>query len=92
MAERPIDRKVSKYFEGKLTEAKLNKEIEKYLKEGLESGKFDKKIIARLDRRRDHNGKKKGRTYARFFIEISEGIRKEHAIFLKWIEHMKKIG
>lgn len=92
MAERPIDRKVSKYFEGKLTEKKLNEEIEQYLKEGVESGKFNDKIIARLDRRRDNNGKKKGRTYARFFIEISEGIRKEHAVFQKWIEHMESLG
>jgi hypothetical protein len=58
----------------------------------LESGKFDKKIIDRLDRRRDADGKNKGRTYARFFIEISEGIRKEHAVFLKWIEHMESLG
>ena len=92
MAERPIDRRVSQYFKGKLTEAKLNEAIEQYLKDGLESGKFDEKIIARLDRRRDNNGKKKGRTYARFFIEISEGIRKEHAIFLAWVEHMISIG
>ena len=92
MAEKPIDRKVSKYFAGELSEAKLNEEIEQYLKDGIESGKFDEKIIARLDRRRDSNGKKKGRTYARFFIEISEGIRKEHAIFKKWIEHMESLG
>jgi hypothetical protein len=92
MAERPIDRRVSQYFEGKITEEKLNKQIEEYLKDGIASGKFTDKIMARLDRRKDANGKKKGRTYARFFIEISEGIRKEHAIFLKWIEHMEKIG
>jgi len=92
MAERPIDRKVSKYFEGEISESKLNKEIKEYLKEGVLNGKFTKSIMNRLDRRRDSNGKKKGRTYARFFIEISEGIRKEHAVFLKWIEHMEKIG
>jgi len=92
MSERPIDRKVSKYFNGELTEEKLNKEIEQYLKDGLANGKFDEKTIARLDRRRDSNGKKEGRTYARFFIEISEGIRKEHEIFLKWISHMENLG
>ena len=92
MAERPIDRKVSQFFNGKITESKLNKEIEKYLKDGLKSGKFTDKDISRLDRRRDNKGKKKGRTYARFFIDISSGIRKEHASFLVWIEHMRSIG
>lgn len=90
MAEKPIDRKVSNYFAGEITEENLNKEIIQYLEDGKESGKFDEKIMARLDRRRDLNGQKP-RTYARFFIEISEGIRKEHAIFLKWIEHMEKL-
>lgn len=92
MAEKPIDRKVSKYFAGELTEKQLDIEIQQYLKDGLENGKFDKEIMKRLDRRRDANGKKKGRSYARFFIEISEGIRKEHTIFLKWIEYMESVG
>jgi len=92
MAEKPIDRLVSKYFEKEISELELNNKIKEYLKGGIESGKFDEKIIKRLDRRRDSNGKKKGRTYARFFIEISEGIRKEHAIFKKWIKHMESLG
>lgn len=86
MKDKPVDRIMNRYFDSEITIVEANDEIIEY----LEVRKFDKKTIARLDRRRDVKGRK-GRTYAEFFRDISKGIRKEHAIFLKWVEYMEEM-
>lgn len=89
MRARPIDRIMNKYFDGEITLKQADEEIAEY----LAVRKFDEAVIRRLDRRKDAPGKR-GRTYAEFFRDISEGIRKEHATFLAWVKYMesKKIN
>lgn len=98
MHSKPIDRIMNRFFDGEISVEEADKEIIEY----LTVRKFDDKIIKRLDRRRDLvktkvvNGKKVKmclhRTYAEFFRDISIGIRKEHSMFLCWIDYMRKIG
>lgn len=82
MKDGPINRIITKHFEGKITIKEANDLIIEYFKEK----KFDSKIMATLDKRRDK------RTYAEFFKDISAGIRKEHLTLLKWVEHMQGWG
>lgn len=98
MHSKPIDRIMNRFFDGEIGIEDADKEIQEY----LTVRKFDEKIIRRLDKRRDLvktkvvDGKKikvcQHRTYAEFFRDISIGIRKEHAMFIVWVDYMRKLG
>ncbi len=98
MHSKPIDRIMNRFFDEEIGIEDADKEIQDY----LTVRKFDEKIIRRLDKRRDLvktkivNGKKtkvfQHRTYAEFFRDISIGIRKEHTMFMVWVDYMRKLG